>query len=187
MKFLIRIIASAATLFASATHAQTAEFVGTGDWVGPIEIRAPQTLTEDDSIAIEIPYDGCSYQDAAEVYPWTSTIRRAGNEITVYVYRSQIVCFSTGSFAEWIYSPKLGRLPAGTYSVTVRYRSQFDPVEYSPFLTLQTSIEVARGKGIPTALPSLSSVASSLLAAMLAMAGLLFTRSRRAKLTDGSV
>ena len=180
MKFLIRILVSAAALFTSATYAQNSVFVGTGDWIGPIEIRAPESLTEDNAIAIEIPYDGCSYDDEAQVYPWTSTIRRAGNEITVYVYRPQIVCFSTGSFAEWTYRPKLGRLPAGTYSVTVRYRGEFDPLEYPPFLTLSTSIEVARGTGTATALPSLSPMASGLLVAMLAMLAC-FSRGRAAR------
>ena len=185
MKFLIRIVAGAAALFTLASYAQNADFIGSGDWVGPIEIRAPQNLTEDDTIVIEIPYDGCSYEDQAPVYPDTSTVRRTGNEITVYVISAQTVCFSTGTFAEWTYRPRLGRVPAGTYSITVRYRDQFEPVEYPPFLTLQTEIEIARGTGTATPLLSLSTMAAGLLAATLAIAGMFFARQRRTKLRDG--
>jgi hypothetical protein len=184
MKFMIRIIASAATLFTSATYAQHVDFVGAGDWVGPIEIRPSETLTEDNPITIEIPYDGCSYDGEAQAAPWTSTVRRTGSEIAVYVYSPQTVCFSTGTGAEWTYRRSLGRVPAGNYTVSVRYRSQFEPVEFTPFLTLQTSIEVARGTGGASALPSLSTLSTGLLAALLAIAGMYFVRPSRTKQRD---
>ena len=184
MKPLIRMVASAAALFTSATYARHAEFVCTGDWVGPIEIRAPGAFTEDTPVVLDIPYDGCSYDDEAPVYSSTSTVRRTGNELSVYVY-SQAVCFSTGTFAEWTYHRTLGRFPAGTYVVNVHYRDQYEPFDFPPFLTLQTTIEVARGSGIASALPSLSMFSAGLLAATVAIAGLLCIRPRRQKSGDG--
>jgi hypothetical protein len=180
MKLLIRVVAGAAVLFTSTTYAQHASHLGAGDWVGPIEIHAPEFQSEDNLIAIDIPYDGCSYDDEALVSPWMRTVTRAGNEISVYAFSPQTVCFSTGTVAEWSYHLTLGRLAAGSYSVTVHYRDQYEPIASPSFLSLQTTLEVVRGTGVASALPSLSTVSAGLLAAMLAFAGMFYARQRRA-------
>jgi hypothetical protein len=173
---------TALALFASTAHAQSdPSLVGIGDWSGPLEIRFPGALIENQPVTMRVPSDGC-FTSGQRIEPDATQIVFDGNAVTIDFYAYNPVCFSAGDpLGVFTYDQALGAFTAGSYAITARYHYIEEPTA-PPFAVLNATINVVRGTPVPSMLPTLSAAATSLLAAALAMAGMICARRRRLRI-----
>jgi hypothetical protein len=173
---------TALAFFTSASQAQSdPSLVGIGDWSGPLEIRFPGALIENQPVTIRVPSDGC-FTNGQRIVPGATQIAREGNSVTIDFYANNPVCFSAGDpLGVFTYDQALGAFPAGSYAITARYHYVELPTA-PPFAILNASMNVVRGTPAPSILPTLSTMSTWLLIAALSVVGMMRARRRRLRI-----
>jgi hypothetical protein len=176
------IACTALTFFASIAQAQSdPNLVGVGDWSGPLEIRFPGALIENQPVTIQVPSDGC-FTSGQRIESGATRIVRDGNSVTIDFYANNPICFSAGDpLGVFTYNQALGAFTAGSYAITARYHYIEEPTA-PPFAVLNAPMNVVRGTPAPSILPTLSTVSTWLLVAALSVVGMMRARRRRLRI-----
>lgn len=119
---------------------------GSGNWVGPLEIRFERPAAAGQPVVALLPGDGCVVGGSGEaaIDPARTVVSRSGNAVIVDLYSPLPLCFSVEPLGLWVYRQPLGTFAAGDYQVTVRFRYH-DVGNGEPFATLSAPLVVAGG------------------------------------------